>query len=239
MATAAPRLAFLLVGFALFGLWATAANAAEDEGEILDVSKTVSGLEKKLGELHERGRWAREGKLSAAAVCGDQTPSTVFSSFGDSALYVPTPEGDLETTEHWTLNKHARRAENSPFGPGQSSLFLPDKGEAISPAFCVGTAYPTIRVFTANTGDEDSRLDVEVLYEGVDGKVKKLKIAKLRGTRDWGPSAIVPIHVNLLGAASEDGFTAVALKFKAKDVKSEDGGWKLDDLFVDPWVSGW
>jgi hypothetical protein len=29
------------------------------------------------------------------------------------------------------------------------------------------------------------------------------------------------------------------VKVKAKDVKSKTGGWKLDDLVVDPRVSGW
>ena len=44
----------------------------------------------------------------------------------------------------------------------------------------------------------------------------------------------MPIYVNLLGAASEDGFTAIAIRFKARDVKSKGGGWKLDDMYVNP-----
>ena len=43
--------------------------------------------------------------------------------------------------------------------------------------------------------------------------------------------------MNLLGAAAEDGFTAIAVKLKAKDVKSKTGGWKVDDLYVDPFRS--
>lgn len=233
-ATAARTLISMLVAVTLLCVFSTTAMAAEDEGELVDVSKTVDDLNDEMAKLAERGRRARKGELSAEAVCGDGAATEVFSAWGDESAYVPAPEGDLETTNGWTLNKHAGRAENSPYGGGQSSLFLPDHGEAISPAFCVSTAHPTIRLFAANTGDEDSLLEIEILYENVDGHVKKLKVAKLRGRTAWAPTTVVPIHVNVLGAATEDGFTAIAIKFKAKDVKSKTGGWKVDDLYVDP-----
>lgn len=233
-ATAARTLISMLVAVTLLCAFSPTAMAAEDEGELVDVSKTVDDLNDEMVKLSERGRRARKGELSAEAVCGDGAATEVFSAWGDESAYVPAPEGDLETTNGWTLNKHAGRAENSPYGGGQSSLFLPDHGEAISPAFCVSTAHPTIRLFAANTGDEDSLLEIEILYENVDGHVKKLKVAKLRGRTAWAPTTVVPIHVNVLGAATEDGFTAIAIKFKAKDVKSKTGGWKVDDLYVDP-----
>lgn len=99
---------------------------------------------------------------------------------------------------------------------------------------CVSVAHPTIRLFAMNTAGEDSELEVEIYYEGLDGKVKKLKVAKLRGGAQWAPTTIVPVYVNMLGAAAEDGFTAIAVKFKAKDVKKKDAGWLIDDLYVDP-----
>lgn len=228
----------LALAAAILATFTGTALGAEDEGELVDVSKTVADLDKELAKLRERGRWAREGTLSAAAVCGDEAPAPVFSAWGDGSAYVAAPDGDLETVDRWTLNKHARRAENSPFSSGGSSLFLPDHGEAVSPAFCVSALHPTIRLFASNTADDESELEVEILYEHVDGKVKKLKVARLQGGASWAPTTIVPLHVNVLGAASEDGFTAVAVKFKAKDVKSKTGGWKIDDLYVDPWVNG-
>lgn len=233
-ATAARTILSALLAAMLLCAFATTAVAAEDEGELVDVSKTVDDLNREMAKLSARGLRAKKGELSAAAVCGDGVARDVFSGWGDGGAYVPAPEGDLESIDGWTLNKHARRAENSPFGAGQSSLLLPDHGEAISPAFCVSTAHPTIRLFAANTAGDESELEVEILYESFDGKVKKLRIARLRGGESWAPTTIVPIHVNVLGAASEDGFTAVALKFKAKDVKVKTGGWKLDDLYVDP-----
>ena len=157
-----------------------------------------------------------------------------FSAWGDAAGYVSAPGGDVEALDGWSLNKHVRSAENSPFGRGSASLFLGEKGEAISPPICVSVLHPTIRLFAANTGGEDAELEVEVLYEGLDGKLQRLRVAKLRGGASWAPTRVVPLYVNMLAAASEDGLTAIALKFKTHGVKEKDGGWKIDDLLVDP-----
>jgi hypothetical protein len=226
-------MAAILVG-ALVG----SASAGMVDEELVDVEKTVRGLEEKLADLRERGGWAHRGDLSAAADCAEREASAVFSAWGDESDYVPAPEGDLETADGWSLDKHASLVpENTPFGAGARSLFLAEKGEAISPAFCVTTAHPTIRLFAVNTGDPEARLEVEIYYEHLDGKVKKLRVARLRGGPSWAPTTIVPLHVNMLGAAAEDGYTAIAVKLKAKDSKSHTGGWKIDDLYVDPFRS--
>ena len=155
----------------------------------------------------------------------------MFSPWGDAADYVRAPQGDVEDISAWELDDDVTVIdENSPFSNGSRSLFLADKGEAVTPVMCVSTAHPSIRFFAANTGSPESTLEVEVIYEDLDGHAKKLRIARLRGSDEWRPSRVVPIHVNMLAAAAEDGLTAVALKFKAKDVKSKGHGWKLDDL---------
>jgi hypothetical protein len=232
------RVALLLVLSSLALTIPAVGHAGGDGEELIDVSKTVASLEKKMDELRERGRWAREGEFSLSAVCGNHEASSVFAPWGDNASYVPAPEGDFESPAGWTLNKHASlSAQNSPFTIGSSSLFLGEKGEAISPAMCVSTFHPTFRFFTLNGASAESKLEVELLYEGLDGKVKKLKIARLSGGGSWMPSLSIPLYVNMLAAASQDGFTAVAFKFKAHGAKSEDGGWLIDDLFVDPFLS--
>jgi hypothetical protein len=232
------RVVFLVVVSSLALSVPAVAHAGGEEEELIDVSKAVASLEKKMDELRERGRWAREGDFSLSAVCRNDEASSLFAPWGDSASYVPAPEGDFESTSGWTLNKHASLSiQNSPFSSGSSSLFLGEKGEAISPAMCVSTFHPTFRFFTFNGGSAESKLQVEVLYEGLDGKVKKLKIARLSGGDSWMPSLSIPLYVNMLAAASQDGFTAIAFKFKAHGAKSEDGGWLIDDLFVDPFLS--
>jgi hypothetical protein len=232
------RLGLMLVVSAFALTAVSVAQAGGDDGELLDVTKALTSLEKKMDELRAHGRWAREGALSLSAVCREHQASSVFAPWGDSASYVPAPEGDFESSSGWTLDKHASlSAENSPFSPGQASLFLGEKGEAISPAMCVSTLHPSFRFFSVNGGSAESKLEIEVLYEGVDGKVKRLKVARLEAGSSWSPSRSIPLHVNMLAAASQDGFTAVAFKFKAHGAKSEDGGWLIDDLFVDPFLS--
>ena len=234
----AVRIGLVLVVSCLALTGVSVAYAGGDYEDLVDVSKTVASLEKKMDELRERGRWAREGTLSLSAFCQENEASQVFAPWGDGADYVPAPEGDFESPSGWTLNKHASlSAVNSPFSTGGSSLFLGEKGVAISPAMCVSTLHPTFRFFAVNGASAESKLEVEILYEGVDGKVKKLKVARLSGGDSWMPSLTIPLHVNMLAAASEDGFTAVAFKFKTHGAKTKDGGWLIDDVFVDPFLS--
>src|SRR5918995_999593 len=95
----------VLVAAAMLAATATTAAAAEDEGELVDVTKTVSSLEKKMADLRERGQRARKGDLSASAVCGDAQAEPVFASWGDLSLYVPAAGGVAEspvTDAAWT-----------------------------------------------------------------------------------------------------------------------------------------
>jgi hypothetical protein len=213
------------------------ATASADDGELVDLSKKTTEIQKRINDLRSRGRWAREGKLSASAVCGNESSSQVFAPWGDGADYVPAPQGDAEDTSAWDLNDHAGVIEeNSPFSSGSQSLLLTDGGEAVTPVMCVSTLHPTIRFFASNTGSRTSTLEIEVIYEDLDGHTKSLRVARLRGSDQWQPSLVVPIYMNVLAAASERGVTAVALKFKAKDVRSKVAGWKIDDVNVDPFM---
>ena len=233
----AVRVCAVLVLSAL-ALTVVSTACAGDEDELFDASKTVESLAKKMDDLREHGRHARKGELSLGALCDDEEASSAFAPWGDFAAYVRAPQGNLESASAWTLNKHASlSAQNSPFSSGQTSLFLGEKGEAISPAMCISVIHPTFRFFMLNGSTAESKLEVELLYEGLDGKIKKLKLARLAGGSSWAPCRVIPLHVNMLAAASEDGLTAVAFKFKAHGAKSEDGGWLIDDLFVDPFLS--
>lgn len=215
---------------------AFAAVASADDTELVDVSKKTSQIQKKMDQLRSQGRWARQGRLWAAAVCGDESATQTFAPWGDMAEYVPAPQGDIENADDWDVNDHASVVEgNSPFSNGSHSLLLTEGAEATTPVLCISTLHPTIRFFARNSGSSSSRLEVSILYEDFDGHTKALKIARLRNGEEWAPSLVVPIYMNMLAAASENGVTAVALRFKAKDVKSKSAGWQIDDLLVDPW----
>jgi hypothetical protein len=209
-----------------------------DEPQILDVSKQVAGIEKKMNELLAHGRWARAGKLLAAADCGYGHPSPVFASWGDTATYALAPEGDLSPSDDWTLNKQATVVSGAdPFSGAAQSLELAKGAEAATPAMCVNLDHPTIRFFVKDVGGNGkSHLRVDVLYEDFGGHVKRLKIAKLDAGDEWQPSLIVPMHMNMLALASHNGWTAVAFRFKAEGLQ-KDETLAISSLYVDPFSS--
>lgn len=224
-----------MLAFAATGTTAALAADAGDEEQLLDVSKQVGDIEKKLNKLLSGGGWARAGELLAGADCGFGEPSPVFAAWGDEATYTLAPQGDLSATDEWTLDKEATVVPSAdPFSGAGQSLELAKGAEAATPAMCVNLDHPTIRFFIKGQGgNEKSRLEVEVLYEDFGGHVKHLKIAKLRAGSEWRPSIIVPMYMNRLALASPDGLTAVAFRFKAQGLQ-KDETLSISSLYVDP-----
>ena len=65
------------------------------------------------------------------------------------------------------------------------SLELAKGGEAATPAMCVNLNNPTIRFFTRDVGGNGkANLKIDVLYEGLDGNVKHLTVAKVKAGGD-------------------------------------------------------
>ena len=89
-------------------------GTAGDEAQLLDVSKQVAGIEEKINDLLADGKWARAGKLLAAADCDYGDPAPFFAPWGDAATYMLAPQGDLSESDGWTLNKHASVAYAGP-----------------------------------------------------------------------------------------------------------------------------
>jgi hypothetical protein len=213
-------------------------GTAGDDAQLLDVSKQVSGIEKKMNDLLAHGQWARAGKLLESADCGYGVPSAVFASWGDNAMYTLAPQGDLSATDGWTLNKQATVAPSAdPFSGARQSLQFAKGAEAATPAMCVNLDNPTIRFFVRDLGGNGkSQLKVDVLYEDFAGHVKHLTIAKLRAGNEWQPSVILPMYMNRLALASPSGLTAVAFRFKAEGLQ-KDETLSISSLLVDPFSS--
>lgn len=209
-----------------------------DDAQLLDVSKQVSGIEKKMNDLLADGRWARAGELLEGADCGYDEPSQVFAPWGDSAMYALAPQGDLSASDGWTLNKQATVVYSAdPFSGARQSLQFAKGAEAATPAMCVNLDNPTIRFFVRDLGGNGkSQLRVEVLYEDFNGHVKHLKIAKVRAGSEWQPSVILPMYMNMLALASPSGVTAVAFRFKAEGLQ-KDETLAISSLLVDPFSS--
>jgi len=213
-------------------------SSAEDQGQLLDVTKQVNSIEGKMNQLIAHGQAVRTGKLSAAADCGTAPSAQVFLPWGDTADYALAPGGDLSSTDGWSLNKQATVAPGGdPFTGAQQSLQLGKGAEAATPAMCVNLDNPTIRFFTRDEGGNGkANLKVDVLYEDLDGHVKHLTVAKLKAGEAWAPSMIVPMYMNMLAQASASGMTAVAFKFKAEGLQKSET-LSISGLYVDPYAS--
>jgi hypothetical protein len=213
-------------------------GTADDDPQLLDVSKQVAGIQKKMSDLLAHGQWARAGKLLLGADCGYGNASPFFAAWGDTASYALAPEGDLSATDGWTLNKQATVVGAAdPFSGAAQSLQLVKGAEAATPAMCVNLDNPTIRFFVSDIGgNEKSRLKVDVLYEDFGGHVKHLTIAKLKVGNEWQPSVILPMYVNMLALAAPNGLTAVAFRFKAEGLQ-KDEALSISSIYVDPFSS--
>jgi hypothetical protein len=213
-------------------------GTAGDDAQLLDVSKQVSAVERKMNDLLAHGQSARAGKLLEGADCGYGAPSQVFAPWGDNAMYALAPQGDLSATDGWALNKQATVAPSTdPFSGARQSLQFAKGAEAATPAMCVNLDNPTIRFFVRDLGGNGkSQLKVDVLYEDFSGHVKHLAIAKLRAGSEWQPSVILPMYMNMLALASPSGLTAVAFRFKAEGLQ-KDETLSISSLLVDPFSS--
>jgi hypothetical protein len=240
MSTSIKRV--LVAGACVIALAAVAASpgmaADTSDDQLVDVSKQVADIHKKMNDLLAHGRWARGGELLAGADCGYSDASQVFSPWGDPALYALAPQGDLLPSDDWTLDKEANVVVGAdPFSGAIQSLQLEKGAEAASPAMCVDLDNPTIRFFARDLGgNSKANLKIDVLYEDFDGHIKHLTIAKLRLGTEWEPSVIVPMYMNVLALASPDGVTAVAFKFKAEGLQ-KDETLSISSLYVDPFSS--
>src|SRR3954454_6623167 len=222
----------IAVATAVAVAWAVPAVAAEPESDLVDVSKQFTTLQHGFSSYAARHGSMRSGRLSAAlADCGEVTTGNAFEQWGDPADYFLAPQGDFSRSDRWALNDRARvDAEDD-----NDLLSLDEGGEAVSPVLCITPDRPTIRFFARNDGGaEESRLEVSVLFEGTDGKVQRLKVARLRAGDDWRPAIAIPLYVNALASFAADGTAPVAIQFRAVGIQAKLGRWQVDDLYVVP-----
>lgn len=243
MKTMMARAFVLLAAVAsLATIGATAARAddspAPTNAQLLDVSKQVADIQKKMNELLSRGQWAKTGRLLAGADCGTGPTSQIFAGWGDPASYALAPQGDLSTSDDWTLNKQASVVgEGDPFSGASNSLELVKGAEAATPAMCVNLDNPTLRFFARDVGGNGkANLKVDMLYEDFDGHIRRMTVAKLKANAEWQPIMPLPIYLNFLAAASSSGVTAIALQFKAEGLQ-KDEVIDISGIYVDPFCS--
>ena len=108
------------------------------------------------------------------------------------------------------------------------SLSIPSYGAAVTPQFCVNLTRPTFRFFVVNSGSSSSRLHVTVVYRGLLSILGVLDGGTIAAGKTWQPS---PVLLSTLNAPL--GSNSVQFTFVPSD---NAGSWRIDDVYVDPWV---
>jgi hypothetical protein len=174
--------------------------------------------------------------------CGTRQLEQPFLRWLDPASYFFAPNGGFENgSDDWKLAGGATVVSgNETFrahSPTDShALSLPAGSSATSAPVCVGLLYPTLRLFTANSGSLLSTLKVEVLYTDITGRATAATVGTLLGTSSWQPTLPVVMLANLNSLPLvTNGTTSVAFRFTAQ---GKLGAWKIDDVYVDPYKGG-
>ena len=173
--------------------------------------------------------------------CPATTYEQPFLRWLDVGNYVLMPNGALEAgTTGWRLTGGAAVvAGNETYyihGAGDSkSLSLPAGSSATTGTLCTGATSPTLRFVARNSGSLLSTLKVEVLFTDLLGQPRALTVGLLLGGSSWQPTLPVAFLANLLSPPLvTNGTTSVAFRFTPQGMLS---GWKLDDVYVDPFKS--
>ena len=188
---------------------------------------------------------------AAALTCGPETLEQPFLPWFDPFQYVLAEGGALESADGWTLAGGARLvAENEPFyvhsSSDNSSLYLPAGSSATSPWTCIGLERPTLRFFAVTTGPPLALLNVEMVYKTRSGGVRALPVLPPPTAlthRSWAPTLLpLPLATDLVLRdllVLDLNATHVAFRFTPSNGLLTRGSWKIDDLYVDPWVTNW
>lgn len=161
--------------------------------------------------------------------CG--ATSYPFAQFGDRAPYYGFANNHFEAgATGWSLSGGASvGAGNEPWyvnGFGSRSLLLPEGASATSPGFCINLLDPAIRMFV--NGSSGGELRIQVLFRGLTGNLTGvLNVGSDRGSGAWAPSERINslLALPLLTAYAQIRVTAT------------DGRWRVDDVFVDPYIN--
>jgi hypothetical protein len=157
-------------------------------------------------------------------VCGEGTTSKPYLPWADPMSYVLAPDGGLEQGgAGWSLSRGASVADgNERFhvrGAGDSrSLALPAGASATTPPICAGLDRPTLRFFARRTSGLLPLLKIEVISSsGIN------VLVALPAAGEWQPTLPLPIVAGVVGDSMRFRFTALG------------GGFRVDDVYVDPY----
>jgi hypothetical protein len=157
-----------------------------------------------------------------------------FRAWQDLEDYILAPDGGLEAGgAAWSLQGGAAPVEgNEPFRVGAATdhmaLDLPAGSSATTAPMCIGVEHRTMRFF--GSGAKTGELSVAALYTAHDGQRQSVALGSVRGSATWAPTDALAMKVNTL-APDYGNALQVSLRFTPRGP----GGWRIDDVYVDPY----
>jgi len=178
---------------------------------------------------------ASQAATPSGPSCNYGPASHPFANWGDPASYTLVPGGSFESgAPGWALygGAHVVSGNETFFANSAAdahSLAVPVGSSVVTPPFCVSLVRPTIRLFVANGGSSSSRLRVHVVYRGLLSILGILDGGTISAGKSWNASPVMLATLNApLGTKSAQ------FVFTPMDAT---GAWRIDDLYVDPWVN--
>jgi hypothetical protein len=170
---------------------------------------------------------------AASAACPPRPLSTPFSQFGDDAAYTLVPGGSFESgAAGWSLTNAQVTSGNESYAVqgGSHSLAIQPDGTAVSPAFCVSPAEPTVRFFVRQASGSRAPLNVILRWTDANGATRQSALGSIHADSDWQPTPSLQ-----LGSALPVWPTGEALNAQLVFVaRGQAGAWAIDDVYLDP-----
>jgi len=173
----------------------------------------------------------------ASAECPELPTTLQFASYGDSAEYVAVPGGTFEEAiaPGWSLSNSGVSTDAEGPRGNSGSLVIQPGGVAVSPPFCVSSAYPTFRFFARQISGSGT-LSVRLRRTNGHGFFipSEISAGSLQGGTSWAlsPSLDLAKKLTLFG----DSTATIELVFESsRSLFSRGATWAIDDVYVDPY----
>ena len=167
---------------------------------------------------------------AATAACPTPQFSQLLLAAGDANWYTLAPGEAIDnfTAQGWTLTGGAKIVTTT-LADGQtgSVLDLPSSSQAVSPAMCVDSSYPTARSMVRNIlGNDSIAIGVSYIGTKMEASPKNRGTVRGGGAAAWTLSDAVKIHPGNVA-----GWQQVRFTFAAGGQSSE---LQLYNFYVDP-----
>lgn len=162
--------------------------------------------------------------------CGETVAFKAFAAFGDQADYAFAPGGTFEQgAAGWSLDQAQVVSGNETAGvyAGSRSLFIRDRGRAVSPWFCVTADHPHFR-YVARGGEIEMEIDYKIVG---DDDIDDDLVGETNAPRSWAASQQHELATEIPSSKLSKGVVARII------FEAEDDVW-VDNVLVDPYRRG-